>query len=175
MLQLREKHLPTPEFIKLAVSIKIIADKYSIPLLINDNIDVAQAIDADGLHIGQDDIPPEYARSVIGTGKILGVSVQTVEQALAAEKAGADYLGVGAIFSTGSKPDADHVSLATLRDICTSSKIPVVAIGGLDERTIPLLQGSGIHGVAVISAIFSKVDIQGAAQNLLKLTDAILD
>lgn len=175
MLQLREKHLSTAEFIKLAETIKVITDKYAIPLIINDNIDVAKAVDADGLHIGQDDIAPEYARSAIGTEKILGVSAQTVEQARAAEQAGADYLGVGTIFPTGSKPDAQRVSLATLKDICTTSQIPVVAIGGLDEQTIPLLQGSGIQGVAVISAIFAKTDIRAAAQNLLKLTDTIID
>ena len=161
-------------FIREAIEIKELCRKYKVPFVINDNVDVAVKVNADGIHIGQKDMEAGYVRSVIGEDKILGVSAQTVEQAILAEKMGADYLGVGAVFSTGSKADADDVSHETLKEICGAVSIPVVAIGGIGINNVSELAGSGICGVAVISAIFAADDIQSAASELKKLTKQVI-
>jgi len=158
------------EFVKEAKEVKVLTDKYKIPFVINDNIEVALACGADGVHVGQSDMAVKDVRSQIGKDKILGVSAQTVEQAILAEKNGADYLGVGAVFSTSTKPDADAVTFETLKTICESVSIPVVAIGGISEKNILELKGTGISGVAVISAIFSKPDIVKATRRMHELS-----
>ena len=166
VVQLREKHTDYETFVALAKEVKQITDQYQVPLLINDNLDVALAVDAAGVHVGQEDMAALEVRRRIGDKKVVGVSAQTVEQALAAEKAGADYLGVGAVFPTNSKDDAVKVDFATLRAICQAVQIPVVAIGGITADNMPALQNSGIIGVAVISAIFGQPDVRAAAEQL---------
>ncbi len=168
-LQLREKELSDGEFLEEANRIKKITDAYKIPFIINDNIDIALACNADGVHVGQEDMDASGVRSLIGPSKILGVSVQTLEQALEAEKSGADYLGVGAVFPTSTKLDAADVSMDELKKICESVSIPVVAIGGISEKNILELSGCGLAGVAVISAIFAKPDVSAATKELLAL------
>lgn len=174
-IQLREKNLEEELFLKEAFEIKKLCRKYNVPFIVNDNPYIARNVDADGLHIGQSDMKADAVRSVIGNDKILGVSVQTVEQAVLAEKSGADYLGVGAVFYTSSKEDADDVSYETLKAICRCVNIPVVAIGGIDTGNILRLRGSGISGVAVISAIFSQSDIKKAASELKKLAEQVIN
>lgn len=173
-VQLREKELDDAAFLKEAFEIKELCRQYNVPFVINDNVDIAVNVNADGIHIGQKDMEAGYVRSIIGEYKILGVSVQTVEQALLAEKMGADYLGVGAVFTTGSKLDADDVSYETLKAICEAVNIPVVAIGGIGAGNILELTGSGICGVAVISAIFAADNIQKAATELKKLAKQVV-
>lgn len=173
-VQLREKELDEKEFLEEAGEIKELCGKYGVPFVINDNVDIAIDIDADGVHVGQSDMEASNVRKKLGRDKILGVSVQTVEQALDAEKSGADYLGVGAVFSTGSKRDAVDVSLDTLKDICKAVNIPVIAIGGINEENVHELSGSGICGVAVISAIFSKEDVRSAAERLRERTESMI-
>ena len=171
MVQLREKDLAQEEFQKEARQIQELCKKHQVPFLINDNVELAVEIEADGVHVGQHDMEAGQVRQKIGPDKILGVSAQTVEQALKAQAAGADYLGVGAVFPTGTKDDADAVSLDTLKTICQAVDIPVVAIGGIKESNILSLKGSGICGVAVVSAIYAKEDPQAAAAGLRKLTE----
>ena len=166
VVQLREKHASAAEFLALAQEVKQVTDRYQVPLIINDNLEVALAVDAAGIHVGQEDLAAAAVRQKIGDKKVVGVSAQTVEQALAAEQAGADYLGVGAVFPTSSKDDAVEVDFATLQAICQAVQIPVVAIGGITAENMTALQGSGIVGVAVISAIFGKPDVKKAAQEL---------
>lgn len=166
VVQLREKHTDYETFVALAKEVKQVTDQYQVPLLINDNLDVALAVDAAGVHVGQEDMAALEVRRRIGDKKVVGVSAQTVEQALAAEKAGADYLGVGAVFPTNSKDDAVKVDFAALRAICKAVQIPVVAIGGITADNMPALQNSGIIGVAVISAIFGQPDVRAAAEQL---------
>lgn len=173
-IQLREKDLNLDEFTELAKKIKNITNKADIPFVINDNIDVAIASKADGVHLGQDDISADKAREILGDDKIIGISVQTVEDAILAEKKGADYLGVGAVFPTSTKADASDVSFETLKEICSSVSVPVVAIGGINESNLFQLKGSGIDGIAVVSAIFAKKDIAGATKNLLKLCKEVI-
>ena len=146
-----------------------------MPFVIDDNIDVAVAVDADGVHVGQSDMEAMDVRKILGPDKILGVSAQTVEQAIIAEKHGADYLGVGAVFTTGSKDDADDVSHETLKAICEAVSIPVIAIGGITKDNVAELAGSGICGVAVISAIFGQKDIQKATEELKFSVENMLD
>lgn len=167
-LQLREKELTTEDFLQEAQTIKKLCDRYTVPLIINDNIEVALDTNAAGLHIGQNDMSCAKARAALGADKILGVSAQTVAQAVAAERDGADYLGVGAIFSTTTKQDADNVSIDELRRICQSVNIPVIAIGGINYDNLPLLYNTGICGAAFVSAIFAADDISSACQNLNK-------
>ena len=157
-LQLREKKLCYDDFLKQAIALKKITDKYNIPFVINDNVDIAIAVGADGVHVGQKDMEAGKVRQKLGQNKIIGVSVQTVEQAILAQKQGADYLGVGAVFSTSTKLDASEVSFETLQKICNAVSIPVVAIGGISQSNILQLKGSGIDGVAVVSAIFAQKD-----------------
>lgn len=172
-LQLREKHLDKDAFLALAKEMKIIAARYQVPFVINDAVDIAIACDADGVHIGQDDDDVAKTRKRIGSEKILGVSVSTVEEALKAANEGADYLGVGAMFPTTTKGDASAIAIETLGDICDAVDVPVVAIGGIDAENISRLKGSGICGVAVVSAILSKPDCGGAAKGLRKKCDAL--
>lgn len=173
-IQLREKELAFADFVAEGKKLKQITDQYGIPLVINDSVAVALAIDADGVHVGQSDMAAKDVRALIGNDKILGVSVRTVEQALLAEAHGADYLGAGAVFSTATKGDAKSISIDTLRAICNAVKIPVVAIGGVNENNIVHLKGSGIAGVAVISAIFAAPDVAVATSNLLALAKETL-
>ena len=166
LIQLREKELSEKKFLDEAFSIKEICASKKIPLIINDNVKIAKETDVCGVHIGQSDMELKEARKILGADKIIGVSCQTVEQALQAEKNGADYLGVGAVFSTSTKTDADNVPLSTLKEICSSVKIPVVAIGGISLQNMSQLKGSGIAGVSVISAIFAQQDIRNSTKKL---------
>lgn len=170
-LQLREKNLDEEHFYEEAVKLQKMAAEYGVPFVINDNVDIAIRMNADGVHVGQNDMEAGDVRALIGPDKILGVSAQTVEQAVAAEKRGADYLGVGAVFPTGSKDDAVEVSHETLKAICEAVSIPVVAIGGITRENIPQLAGSGIVGIAVISAIYAQDNICEAAASLRKVTE----
>lgn len=167
-VQIREKNLQIQEFIDLTLSLKTVCQKYQIPLIVNDNLEVMLASNADGIHVGQSDMSAKEVREKIGKDKILGVSVQNLQQALIAQENGADYLGVGAVFYTGTKDDAVDVDYETLKDICTHTDIPVVAIGGISEDNILKLKGSYIDGVAVVSAIMAKNNIKEAAKNLKK-------
>lgn len=169
-IQLREKELDYDSFVSEAVKIKKITDQYKIPFVINDNIEVALAVDADGVHVGQSDLNAKEVRKLIGKDMIIGVSAQTVEQALLAQSQGADYIGVGAVFTTSTKLDANHVPYDTLKAICSAVSIPVVAIGGINENNILHLKGSGVDGVAVISAILAKPDLSAATKELLELS-----
>lgn len=165
-IQLREKNLDQAHFLEEAKEIKALCDTYRVPFVINDNVEIALAMDADGVHVGQSDMEAGNVRTQLGEDKIIGVSAQTVEQAVLAESRGADYLGVGAVFPTGSKDDADDVSYETLKAICDAVKIPVIAIGGISADNVAELSGSGICGVAVISAIFAQKDIEAATRQL---------
>ena len=169
MVQLREKQLGYDAFLAEARELKALCQSAGVPFLVNDDVDIAAACDADGAHVGQGDMTLADARLQLGPGKIIGVSVRTVAQAIAAEQGGADYLGAGAVFPTASKQDADDVSLETLKQICAAVSIPVVAIGGINRHNIRELKGSGVSGVALISALFAEADIAGAAAALLTL------
>lgn len=164
-LQLREKNRADDDILKEAEILHRLCKKYNVPFVINDKVNIALKSNADGVHIGQSDTTCIEARKILGNGKIIGVSVQTLEQALSAEKDGADYLGVGAIFPTQTK-DAEMVSIETLHAICNAVKIPVIAIGGINEKTAPLLKGTGIVGISVISAIFAAKNIERATRTL---------
>lgn len=174
-IQLREKKLDEEHFLEEAKEIKELCKKYRVPFVINDNVDIALAMDADGVHVGQSDMEAGMVREKLGPDKIIGVSAQTVEQAILAEQKGADYLGVGAVFPTGSKDDAVEVSHDTLKAICEAVQIPVIAIGGISTGNVMELSGSGICGIAVISAIFAKPDIETAAKELRKQTEKMRD
>ena len=173
-IQLREKELDEEHFLEEAKVIKELCRRYQVPFVINDNVEIALAVDADGVHVGQSDMEAGDVRAKLGPDKIIGVSAQTVEQAVMAEQNGADYLGVGAVFPTGSKADALEVSHDTLKAICKAVKIPVIAIGGISKENILELSGSGICGIAVISAIFAKDDIEEAARELRGLTEKMV-
>lgn len=168
MLQLREKHLDEAHFLEEAKELQTLCRSWHVPFLINDNVEIALAMNADGIHVGQSDMAAGDVRKKLGDDKIIGVSAQTVEQALLAEKAGADYLGVGAVFPTSSKDDANEVTYETLKAICSAVSIPVVAIGGITQENVHQLAGSGICGAAVISAIYAKPNIKKAAAELKK-------
>ena len=172
-VQLREKHLDYDSFLKEAKEIQGLCQRYTIPFIINDNVELALACGADGLHIGQEDGSVAAIRDCIGKDMILGVSAQTLEQALAAEKEGADYLGVGAVFPTSSKEDAIHVSLDTLSEICQAVSIPVVAIGGISLDNIGALKGKGLAGVSLISAILGAPSIGQATEELRKESEEL--
>ncbi len=174
-MQLREKSLEEEKFMEEAREIKALCARYAVPFVINDNVDIAVSMDADGVHVGQSDMAAGDVRAKIGPDKILGVSAHTVEQAKLAEAQGADYLGVGAVFPTGSKDDADEVDHETLKEICQSVHIPVIAIGGITEENTPKLSGTGICGIAVISAIFGQKDIEEAARSLKKVTKEMVE
>ena len=161
-----EKKLDEESFLQEAIEIKELCKKYNVPFVINDNVDIAIKMDADGVHVGQSDMEAGDVRKKLGPDKIIGVSAQTVEQAILAEKHGADYLGVGAVFPTGSKDDAEDVPFETLKAICEAVSIPVIAIGGITKDNVKELAGSGICGIAVISAIFASKDIEAATKEL---------
>ena len=173
-VQLREKSLDEESFLSEALEIQKLCKKYNIPFIINDNVGIARKINADGVHVGQSDMKAGNVRAILGEDKILGVSAQTVDQALLAEKEGADYLGVGAVFPTGSKSDAEDVSFETLKEICSAVNIPVVAIGGIGAGNVSKLENSGVSGIAVISAIFAADDIKSATENLKELTPKVV-
>lgn len=172
-VQFREKELHDGELLSEAVKIRELCRKYRAPFIMNDYVDIAVEIDADGVHLGQKDMEVGEARRKLGADKIIGVSARTVEQALLAEKRGADYLGVGAAFPTGSKSDANVISHDTLKAICDAVSIPVVAIGGIHKNNVLKLSGKGIAGIAVISAIFAQPDIESAAEELAALAKKI--
>ncbi len=169
-VQLREKELDDDTFLAEAIEIQELCKRYKVPFVINDNVEIARKMNADGVHVGQSDMEAGDVRALLGDDKILGVSAQTVEQAILAEKRGADYLGVGAVFYTGSKADADDVSRETLKAICEAVSIPVVAIGGIGKHNVLELSGRGICGIAVISAIFASEDITSATAELKAFT-----
>ncbi len=169
-IQLREKHLDEQHFLEEAKELKKLCAKYHVPFVINDNVEIALAIEADGVHVGQSDMEAGDVREKLGADKIIGVSAQTVEQAVLAQERGADYLGVGAVFPTGSKDDADDVSYETLKAICEAVSIPVIAIGGISRDNVEQLSGSGICGIAVISAIFAQKEIKEATKELKEIT-----
>lgn len=173
-IQLREKDLPFEEFVAQAQAVKAVTDRYGLPFVINDSIEVMTAVEADGIHVGQSDLAAGSVRRQLRPGQVLGVSVETVEQALEAEAQGADYLGVGAVFPTSTKTDADSVHYDTLKAICSAVTIPVVAIGGITASNLPELEGSGISGIAVISAILAKDDISAATKELLLLAERMV-
>lgn len=166
VVQLREKNCLSLEFFEIAIKIKEVTDKYQIPLIINDRIDIALAVDAAGVHIGQSDIPARIARKLIGDNKILGVSASNFEEAMRAYEDDADYLGVGAMFVTDTKPDVKFTSVDELVQIRKYIPLPIVVIGGINKTTIPNFKGIDINGFAVASAIISQPDIKAAAQNL---------
>lgn len=170
-VQLREKELDEEAFLKEALEIKELCRQYQVPFVIDDDVELARKVDADGVHVGQNDMEAGNVRTLLGEDKILGVSAQTVEQAVLAEQRGADYLGVGAVFHTDSKADAQAVSYDTLKAICQAVKIPVVAIGGIGRGNVQELKGSGICGIAVISAIFGAANIREATAELKSLTE----
>ncbi len=173
-IQLREKNLDYEEFLKTAGEVKAVTDKYNIPFVINDNVDVAASIDADGVHIGQSDEEIKTVREKLGFNKIIGLSAVTVEEAVKAEQSGADYIGAGAIFNTSTKLDADTVSFETLKEICDAVSIPVVAIGGISKDNVLELIDTGIAGISVVSAIFAQDNIKNATLELLNLTKQII-
>jgi thiamine-phosphate pyrophosphorylase len=169
-LQLREKQIDSELFLQEAQELKELCKQYQVPFVINDDVELALKVDADGVHVGQSDMEAGDVRKKLGKDKIIGVSAQTVEQAVMAEKHGADYLGVGAVFPTSSKDDAQEVDYETLKAICQAVQIPVIAIGGINTQNVDRLKGSGICGVAVISAIFAQEDIKEAAKELKNRT-----
>ncbi len=173
MIQLREKELDESAFIEEAKQIKVLTDRYQVPLIINDKIDVCLAVDASGVHVGQSDMAAVDVRKRIGRDKILGVTAKTIEQAQAAEAAGADYLGSGAIFGSKTKKDAKLMTKEMLQSIVASVDIPVAAIGGIDAGNILELKGLGLAGAAIVSGIFAQPDIEAASRRLKTLCEAI--
>ncbi|MBP2645564.1 MAG: Thiamine-phosphate pyrophosphorylase [Firmicutes bacterium] len=163
VIQMREKEASTREFFNLAKAMREMTKEHRIPFIINDRIDIALAVNADGIHIGQSDMPLAVARRLVGKDKIIGMSVNTLEQALVAVKEGADYLGVGAVFSTSTKKDAVDVSLAVLAELCRNVEIPVVAIGGISENNANQVLAAGVDGLAVVSAIIASSQPGAAA------------
>ena len=174
IVQLREKNLTTNQYYHLAKQVKEITDAYQVPLIIDDRLDVCLAVDAAGLHIGDDELPVSVARKVLGPEKILGVTAKTVKRALEAETSGADYLGTGAIFPTTTKENAPITLISTLKTICQTVAIPVVAIGGLTSENIDQLIGTGIAGVAVVRDLMQAEDIEAKTQAFLTKLDDIV-
>jgi len=173
LFQLREKRLTKEAFAQEAREIKEICHRYRIPLIINDAVDIAKEIGADGVHIGLSDMSIKKARKLLGSEVIIGASAHSVEEALAAQEAGADYIGCGAVFTTNTKTDTTSLSLRELTAICKTVHIPAVAIGGITAENLPQLRGSGIAGVAVISALFAKEDIAAATRQIREISDQI--
>ena len=174
IVQLREKNLTTNQYYQLAKQVKEITDAYQVPLIIDDRLDVCLAVDAAGLHIGDDELPVSVARQVLGPDKILGVTAKTVKRALEAEEGGANYLGTGAIFPTTTKENAPITLISTLKTICQTVAIPVVAIGGLTSENIEQLIGTGIAGVAVVRDLMQAEDIEAKTQAFLTKLDDII-
>jgi thiamine-phosphate pyrophosphorylase len=173
-VQLREKELSDKDFLAEAIEISALCKKYKVPFFINDNVEVAVKCKADGIHVGQEDMAATKVRELVGSEMMIGVSVHTVSEALEAVAAGADCLGVGAMFSTSTKADADVLPMGTLRDICAAVDIPVVAIGGINKSNIGQLKGTGVDGVALVSAIFSAEDIESECRELRKLSEEMV-
>lgn len=173
-LQIREKDLDAAAFEQEANALKELCAVYRVPFVVNDSVEIAVSIDADGVHVGQSDIKGRDIRAMIGNDKILGISASTVTEAVAAEKAGADYIGVGAVFATSTKKNARNLSVEQLKEISDSVSIPVVAIGGINASNITELCGSGVDGVAVVSAIFAAEYPGNATANLLKLSEEMV-
>lgn len=169
IVQLREKNLSSADFYETAVKVREVTARLNIPLIINDRVDIALAVDADGVHVGQNDLPADIVRKIIGAEKIVGVSVGNLDEACAAVASGADYLGVGAMYVTGTKSGAAVTTLDELRRIRTTVKLPIVVIGGINKDTIPHFKGTGIDGVAVVSAIVSQPDVAKGARELKNL------
>ncbi|RHR27638.1 thiamine phosphate synthase [Clostridium sp. AF19-22AC] len=174
-IQFREKYLDKEAFIREAKEIREVCRNYQVPFVINDHADIAAAIDADGVHVGQKDIDALDARRILGEDKIIGVTARTVEQALRAQEHGADYLGVGAVFQTDTKADAVEVKRDTVKAICEAVDIPVIAIGGIGEDNVLQLAGNGLCGIAVVSALFARPDIEQAARNLKRLSEKMVN
>ncbi len=168
IVQLREKNCLGKEFLRIAHGVKEVTDAYEIPLIINDRIDIAMAVDADGVHLGQKDIPASVAREMWGKHKIIGVSAYNAELALRAQKDGADYIGVGDVFGTATKADTHRVSYDELVKIRKTVKIPIVAIGGVKPENMPRLAGTGVDGVAVVSAVLGAKNITEAAEEMIR-------
>lgn len=166
-VQLREKELNESDFLKEAKQISTLCKEYKVPFIVNDNVNIAIACKADGIHIGQEDMELTNVRKLVGEDMIIGVSAHTVEEAIKAQEGGADYIGIGAVFATSTKTDVDVLSFDTLKSICEAVDIPTVAIGGIKKDNICKLKGSGIDGVAVVSAIFAAKDIATATKELL--------
>lgn len=173
MVQLREKNISAAEYYAIAARVKRVTSQYGVPLIINDRADIAAAADAAGVHVGQSDLPAKAARRVVGLRKIVGVSVDCAEQALQAQKDGADYLGV-TVFGTGTKSDTSVVTTAELKRITSAVSIPVVAIGGINVSTLPSLEATGIAGISVVSAILSADDIGRAARELKEMLERVI-
>jgi len=173
LVQLREKALDEASFLREAVDMARLCHRFGVPLLINDSVDVARRSGADGVHVGQDDMEASAVRSVLGSGMIVGVTAKTVEQALRAQEAGADYLGSGAVFGSATKLNAKPMTLALLRSICSAVSIPVAAIGGINRSNIEKLAGTGVHGVAVVSGVFAAADIEAECRHLRGIADRI--
>ena len=174
IVQLREKNLTTNQYYQLAKQVKEITDAYQVPLIIDDRLDVCLAVDAAGLHIGDDELPVSVARQVLGPDKILGVTAKTIKRALEAEEGGANYLGTGAIFPTTTKENAPITLISTLKTICQRVAIPVVAIGGLTSENIDQLIGTGIAGVAVVRDLMQAEDVEAKTQAFLTKLDDII-
>jgi thiamine-phosphate pyrophosphorylase len=172
-VQLREKRLDDAAFLAEAKELKVLCARYGVPFVINDRADIALAVDADGVHVGQEDMAVREARRLLGPGKLVGATCKTVEQALRAAEEGADYIGSGAMFPSTAKPEAMGISRETLGAICAAAQIPVVAIGGITEANLPSLAGTGIAGVAVVSALFAQKDIEAAAKRLRALAERL--
>lgn len=170
-LQIREKNISDEEYLSRSIELRKICNKYNVPFIVDDNVEIALASGADGVHVGQKDLLNRNIRAMIGSDKILGISANSVELAIAAEKAGADYIGVGSIQLSPTKGESKVLSLEYVQEICHSVSIPVVAIGGVNEQNIPKLKDTGVAGVAVISAIFGKDDVAEATYKLKKLVD----
>jgi thiamine-phosphate pyrophosphorylase len=166
LVQLREKDCSSLDFYNTAVGVKEITDKYDVPLIINDRLDIALAVNAAGVHVGQSDMPAAVVRKIIGEDKIIGVSTRSLEQAMKAQKDGADYLGVGAMYSTGTKKDANQTSMEELKKIRKNVSLPIVVIGGINKDRVRDFEGVGIDGLAIVSAIIAQKDITEAAREL---------
>ena len=174
-VQLREKELDEDAFLKEAIEIKELCHKYRVPFFVNDNVEIAIQCGADGIHVGQEDMAAGAVRALVGDRMMIGVSVHTVEEAIEAVKNGADCLGVGAMFSTSTKLDADVLPMQTLADICHAVDIPVVAIGGLNKNNIAKLAGTGVDGVALVSAIFAAEDIESECRELARISGEMVN
>ena len=174
LVQLREKDTAFDNLVETAVKMKNLCAKYNVPLIINDNVYAAKAAGADGVHLGQDDMPPVEARKILGADKIIGVTAKTVTQAKKAQDDGADYLGSGAVFGTSTKSNAKKMEIGVLKDITASVSIPVAAIGGINAENVPRLKDTGIAGAAVVSGIFAQRDIEKAAKELYKRIGEII-
>lgn len=175
LVQLREKNLDFDAFCKEAEKIHSLCQKYNVPLIINDNVEVAKAVNAEGVHLGQGDMSIAEAREILGNSKIIGATARTKEQAVKAEKDGADYVGSGAVFGTSTKSDAVKMSFETLTEICNSVKIPVTAIGGITKENVSELKGTGISGVAVVSGIFAEKDIYNSTLEIRNKIEEIVN